>query len=460
MVTLRAGVCTAVAACPSASMASAKATNVRRSSPKRSAPAESLAPAGAVSAMVGASPRNRNARRTTQEAKTPTTSTAAKTGTCGAMRDTPAPTVAGKYEKPCARTTVRALKSNSSLSRRCAMPIISGPSPWGCALSAVLASLPARAFSSRASSARTWASVSLARNASASAGDSVSGTSGSAGAAAFLSAAQAVPLAQASSSASATRPHLMRTTLVNGCGTRYGTLVLEPLLEELQHQDFVPAQGRAALLPRLLRLRKVGHRFAHPRGIDERWVHVVLAADRARIAQALGHRVDGGDDVAVGLAPARRHAAAAQRARREHRAAPGADVLRAPVAAGDLLQVVVDVVGGDQVALAGLVAVLEELLPGQVLAALDDACEPRIGDRDAVLDAALAAKAEAQDRAVDGEMAAPQRGEAVRAVVAHVLVVADADQRAVEEPHHGGEELPAAQVRRAQVALDALAKAR
>src|SRR3954468_17898327 len=457
MVTLRAGVCTAVAACPTASAASAKATNVRRSSPKRSAPAETRAPAAAVAAIVGASPRNRNARRTTHEAKTPTTSTAAKTGTWGAMRETPAPTVAGKYEKPWASTTVRALKSNSSLSRRCAIPIISGPSPWGCALSAALASLLARACSSRASSARTWASVSFASSASASAGDRVSGTSGSAATADFLSAAKPA-LAQASSSTAAAKPLLMHATLVNGCRARYRTLVLEPFLQELQHQHFVPAQGGAALLAGAPHGRRLGHRFAHPVGIDQRRMHVVLAAHGARVPEALRDRIDRRDDVALRLPPARPLATAAQLHRREHGAAPGAEVLRAHVAAGDLLQVVVDVVRGNQVALAGLVAVLEELLPRQVLAALDDAREARVGDRDAVLDAALAAEGEAQHRAVDREVPAPERGQAIRAIVAHVFVVPHPDERAIEQAHDRGEDLAPAEIGGAQVALDTVAK--
>ena len=42
-----------------------------------------------------------------------------------------------------------------------------------------------------------------------------------------------------------------------------------------------------------------------------------------------------------------------------------------------------------------VVEVLEELVPGQVLAALDDPREARVPDRDVVLDAALAAEAEA-----------------------------------------------------------------
>ena len=189
-------------------------------------------------------------------------------------------------------------------------------------------------------------------------------------------------------------------------------------------------------------------------------MHVVLAADGARVAQALGHGIDRPQHVAVGLAPARRRAHGAQLHRGEHGAAPGAEVLRRDVAAGELAQVLVDVVGGHRLTLALRAEVLEQLVPRQVLAALDDAREARVGKRDAVLDPALAAEGEAEQLSVDAHMPAAQRGEPVGLVLAHVLVVADADQGLVEQRHHGGEELAPRMVRRTQVALDALAQAR
>ena len=60
-----------------------------------------------------------------------------------------------------------------------------------------------------------------------------------------------------------------------------------------------------------------------------------------------------------------------------------------------VLQVVVDVVGADAVALAVLVEILEQVLPRQVLAALHDGGEPAVAQVDVVLDAVLAAEVEA-----------------------------------------------------------------
>src|SRR5258706_624669 len=85
-------------------------------------------------------------------------------------------------------------------------------------------------------------------------------------------------------------------------------------------------------------------------------------------------------------------------------------------------------------------------------------CEAQVVEGDRVLDAALAPEREAQRRALHADVAPAQRGQAVGAVGARVLVVADPDQGLVEQANHGREQLAAAEISRAQVALDALAQ--
>src|SRR5207247_631470 len=60
-------------------------------------------------------------------------------------------------------------------------------------------------------------------------------------------------------------------------------------------------------------------------------------------------------------------------------------------------------------------------------------------------------------RALDLDVTVAQRGEPEGAVLADVLVVAHADQRLVEQHHHGGEDLAPREIPRAQIALHALA---
>src|SRR5204863_3109945 len=186
-------------------------------------------------------------------------------------------------------------------------------------------------------------------------------------------------------------------------------------------------------------------------------VNVVLAAHGARIAEALRHSVDRADHVALGFALALRRSQGEKLPRREHRARPGAEVLRREVPAGDLAKIGVHVVRRDGLALAGGVDVLEQLLSGKVLALLHDAREPPVGDRHGVIDSALAAEAEQQLRALHLDVTLAQRREAEGAVLARVLVVADADQRLVEQHHHGSEDLAPREIARAQIALHALA---
>src|SRR3546814_2673514 len=120
------------------------------------------------------------------------------------------------------------------------------------------------------------------------------------------------------------------------------------------------------------------------------------------------------------------------------------------------MEVVVDVGRADVVALALLVDVLEQLLTGDVLARLDDPREPPVAQFDLLALAALRPKLEDQFRAVDVDMPVPHRGQAEGAVVAGVFVVADADQRRLEQANDRGEDLFARQAGAGHVLRHAL----
>ena len=149
-----------------------------------------------------------------------------------------------------------------------------------------------------------------------------------------------------------------------------------------------------------------------------------------------------------------------ERPRRQHRARPGAEVLRRELAAHHLAQVVVHVGRADVLDLALVVEVLEQLAARQFLAAPDDAREARIAERDVVELARLALEAEPDRRAGDSRVAVAQRRQAERLVVARVLVVADADQRLLEELHHGRHDLRARQAGRRDVGVGPAAQRR
>ena len=75
---------------------------------------------------------------------------------------------------------------------------------------------------------------------------------------------------------------------------------------------------------------------------------------------------------------------------------------------------------------SALVDVLKEHLAGQLLAALDHARHPTVGDAELVLDSTLASKDEPDRRAADLDVPVAQRRQAERAVFPGVLLVADA----------------------------------
>ena len=80
-----------------------------------------------------------------------------------------------------------------------------------------------------------------------------------------------------------------------------------------------------------------------------------------------------------------------------------------------------------QTSLACRVDVLEQLVAGQALAALDDARQATVTDVDRAHLSALAAELEAQARALDVHVVVTQRRQAERSVLARILFVADSD---------------------------------
>ena len=129
-------------------------------------------------------------------------------------------------------------------------------------------------------------------------------------------------------------------------------------------------------------------------------------------------------------------------------------------AAAGVADVGVDVLRGDLPALAVVVEVLEELLAGQVLRALDDAGDAAVADLQHPLLARLALEPEAQARSLDADVPVAEGGEAEALVVAGVGGVADADQRGVEQPDDGGDHLLAPEPAAAEIGLDGAAQPR
>src|SRR5207247_9580682 len=108
-------------------------------------------------------------------------------------------------------------------------------------------------------------------------------------------------------------------------------------------------------------------------GLDHGRVDVRAAAHGSRVTELSRHAVDRGDHVAFRLGFRLEAHGIAERARGEHGACPGAEVLGGEVFPRYLAQVIVDVVGSHAAMFAIDVDVLEQALTREVLTTLDHA---------------------------------------------------------------------------------------
>ena len=104
----------------------------------------------------------------------------------------------------------------------------------------------------------------------------------------------------------------------------------------------------------------------------------------------------------------------------------------------DILDVAVDVVGIDVDHRSLAVHVLEQLLPGQLLASFEHTRGAWIGQLDVVQLPAFSAKPKGDMRAVNLHVAVAHGGQAKRLVVPGVLVVSDPDVGRIQEMHDRG----------------------
>lgn len=96
----------------------------------------------------------------------------------------------------------------------------------------------------------------------------------------------------------------------------------------------------------------------------------------------------------------------------EKRPGPGSKILGRDLFAADLAQIRVDLVRADRVSIAVVADILEELVSGQVAAALDDARQTPVAGPALVPHSAFAAKRETYRIAADSCMPIAQRGQA------------------------------------------------
>jgi hypothetical protein len=187
---------------------------------------------------------------------------------------------------------------------------------------------------------------------------------------------------------------------------------------------------------------------------------VALAAHGGGVAETLRDPLNRTGDVALRFGLRLERPERPQCFSGQQRAGPRPKIFRREFIVGDVLEIVVDVGRVDDLPFTGFVDVLKQLVARQIAARLDDLRETAVLEIDGVTDAALAAELEAYVRAVDLRVLVAHGRQTEGMIVAGVLLVADADQRLLQQLHDGREDFLAWQPRFLQIGAGAAADAR
>ena len=98
-----------------------------------------------------------------------------------------------------------------------------------------------------------------------------------------------------------------------------------------------------------------------------------------------------------------------------------------------------------------IVDVSEQLMTGEILASSDDPRETNVVERDVVRLSTLASESEAERGPRHLHVSVTHRRQAKGVVVARVFIVADADERLLEQLHDGSDYLSPRQTRGGQI---------
>src|SRR2546421_3071704 len=171
--------------------------------------------------------------------------------------------------------------------------------------------------------------------------------------------------------------------------------------------------------------------------IQQRLNSRLLPRTQALVPQLLRCRFDGLSHVFLALGRRIKRAHFLKGAHDKDGASPGTEILRGNVVPTDFTQVGIYMTRFDIAQFTFLVDILEEFMPWQVLAAFDDFGELAIIDVDDMFLATFAAKMEMYLRAFHFDVLAAHSSQAVRIVLFGILLVANPDERDIEQAHDG-----------------------
>ena len=189
-------------------------------------------------------------------------------------------------------------------------------------------------------------------------------------------------------------------------------------------------------------------------------MHITLPADRWGIAENLRHRADRVFDVRFGLLLCFKSADNVECNPAQHGSRPGPKVFRGEIFTRNFAQIIVHILRGDVTYFAVFIEILKKILPGQVLQLRNCFRDALIGHPHFVHASALAAKTKMHFRSCHIDMSILHGCQAERFVFTRVFLIADADERALEQPHYRCQDFVPRQTRRSEVFTHAFANFR
>jgi len=209
---------------------------------------------------------------------------------------------------------------------------------------------------------------------------------------------------------------------------------IEPLAHQAEHRRLFRLEPGELVAQLGLNLAiDVFKKLSIEIGIQHFRMNIAFSADGRRITEPGRDPLDRYLDILLGVRLGVEALEFREGHRRQYSPCPCTEIFCGDIHASNLAKIVVDIRGRYRPTLAVRVDILEQVLPRQLLTGFDDPCYPPVLYLQAPRLAALALEVETQFATCHRNVTAAQRCQAVTAIIFRIILIADPDQRRLEQ---------------------------